>query len=520
MSECVNSKAWPGWARRLIPVLVIAWVAAAELFRALRSGLRPHTRSGGSAANSIGRCAVTRTVLAAIAFSGIAAAAPPDAVFRVDGQRPTAAVITAGVSWDGSVPLDTPMGRLAAGVLDTYDTLSIARLLRCATRQPVPADAETRRVAVIHLTGRHSEAGRQVEVMRLAQGSWAARALPLGAGIILDTDRFEAVAKSWPVYRGGFGHAPEPDTRGTSVSLAKPYIAGAITLDARTQKQRLYRGMPFRTLAADRVLVDETMHVRLPRGYDPRTPAGLLIWSSPSPRGSIPRVFGTALDELNLVCIGSDNTGNDRDVPDKFQMVFDAVATARQRFHIDDRRIYITGMSGGGKVASILAMCFPDVFAGAIPIVGFGCYSTLDDSWAEHRNAYFAEPRGRLLQLARTHRMALLSGPPDFNYAEMTARAARLESDGFRNIRFFSDPDMAHVMPTPKRFAEAMRWVDEPWQQARQQERTQAETLLRAYLDAREDPAPVSVADRAALSAVTEAGPWTQAAWRALELLR
>jgi dienelactone hydrolase len=475
MSECVNSKAWPAWVRTLLPVLLL---------------------------------------------TGIAAAAPPDAVFRIDGQRPIAAVITAGVSWDESVQIDTPMGRLAAGVLDTYDTRSIATLLRCATRQPVPTDAETRRVAVIHLAGRHPGAGRTVEIMQLADSSWAARALPQGAGIILDRNRFEAITSTWPVYRGGFGHAPDPDTRGTSVSLTKPYIAGAITLDARTQKQRLYRGMPIRTLAPDRVLDDEVMHVRLPAGYDPRTPAGLLIWSSPSPRGSIPRVFGNALDELNLVCIGSDNTGNDRDVPDKFQMVFDAVATARQRCHIDDRRIYITGMSGGGKVTSILAMCFPDVFSGAIPIVGFGCYSTLDDSWAEHRNAYFAEPRGRLLQLARTHRMALVSGPPDFNYAEMTARAARLEADGFRNIRFFSYPDMAHVMPTPERFAEAMRWVDEPWQQVRAQERTQAESLLAAYLNARQDPAPVSDEDRAMLALVTEVGPWTEAAWRAFELLR
>ena len=180
MSECVNSKAWPASARQLLPVTVIIAVVAA------------------------------------------AAAAPPDAVFRVDGQRPTAAVITVGESWDESVPLDTPMGRLAAGVLDRYDTRSIAKLLRCATRQPMPADAQARRVAVIHLAGRRPEAGRQVELMRLADGSWCAREIPRGAGIILDADRFEAVTSSWPVYRGGFGQAPDPDTRAASVSLAKP----------------------------------------------------------------------------------------------------------------------------------------------------------------------------------------------------------------------------------------------------------------------------------------------------------
>ena len=67
---------------------------------------------------------------------------------------------------------------------------------------------------------------------------------------------------------------------------------------------------------------------------------------------------------------------------------------------------------------------------------------------------------------------------------------------------------------------QALRWVDEPWQQVREQERTQAESLLEAYLDARDDPGPVSDEDRQALREVTEVGPWTQAAWRALELLR
>ncbi len=503
MSVCVNSRVWP----------------ASELVRALRSGLRPHKRWGGFAAEPFGRCAVTQTFLCVLVIAGVAVAAPPYAVFRVDGQRPTAAVITVGETWDPALPLDTRMGRLAAGVLDTYDTRSIAKLLRCATREGVPPDADAHRVALIHLSGRRSEDGRQVELMRLADGSWAARALPMGAGILLDNDRFEAVRSGWPVYRGGFGQASIPET-GVSVALPHPYVAGAVTLDPRVQKQRLYRGMPVRTVAPDRVLADETMHARLPAGYDPRKPAGLLVWSSPSPRGQIPRVFGPALDELNLVCIGSDNTGNDRDVPDKFQIVFDAVATARQRFHIDARRIYITGMSGGGKVTSILAMCFPDVFTGAIPIVGLGSYSTLDDSWGQHRNAYFAEPRGDLLQLARAHRMAPMGGPPDFNYDEMTERVTRLEVDGFANIRFFSYPDMAHVMPTADRFAEALRWVDEPWRQVREQERARAESLMDAYLDTREASAPDSDDDRVALRAVIEAGPWTDAAWRALQLSR
>ena len=201
-------------------------------------------------------------------------------------------------------------------------------------------------------------------------------------------------------------------------------------------------------------------------------------------------------------------------------MVFDAVATARARFHIDDRRIYIAGMSGGAKLASILAICFPDVFQGAVPIVGFGCYSTLDTSWAPHDSAYFAKPRGRVLELAREHRMALMGGPPDFNYREMTERAARLQADGFTNIRFFSYPDMAHVMPTADRFAEALAWVDEPARLDIEAQDTTATMALQAYRRDRDQPAPRTDEDRAALLEILRVGPWSDAAWRALELLR
>ncbi len=477
MNGCVNSRPWPAWAEAFV---------------------------------------------AALFATGPALGAPSASVFRIDGHRPVGAVISIGDSWDPSLPLATPMGRLAAGVLDAYDRRSIGKLLRCATRQVLPPDARGRRVAVIQLLGREGAEDPRLEVVHLTDGSWGARAIEqeTGDGVLLDQELFEAIVSRWPMYRGGFETPSEPDSTGRSMTLDPPYVAGSVTLDPEVQKHRLYRGMPIRRVAPDRVLDSETMHVRVPAGYDPRRPAGLVVWSSPTPRGAIPREFGPALDELNMLCIGSDNTGNDRDVPDKFQMVFDAVATARARYHIDDRRIYITGMSGGGKVSSILAVCFADVFAGAVPIVGFGCYSSLDDSWGQHRNPYYAKPRGRLLQLARAHRMALMGGPPDFNYREMSERAARLEADGFTNIRFFSYPDMAHVMPTASRFADALRWIDEPRRRVRLEETARAATLLTAYHDTRDDAAPRTRADRDALAEVIEAGPWTDAAWSALELLR
>jgi hypothetical protein len=293
-----------------------------------------------------------------------------------------------------------------------------------------------------------------------------------------------------------------------------------VKLTTESMKQRIYGGMPVRLDNPNRELAKETLHCRLPAGYDPRRPAGLLVWSSPTPRGAVPRVFDAVLDELNMVCVGADNAGNDRDVPTKFQLLFDALTNARERFHIDRRRIYITGMSGGGKVSSILGVCFSEIFSGSIPIVGFSSYTHLDESWDRYRVPYYTKPRGELLTLALRSRIALMSGPPDFNYKEMEVRSGQMKADGFTNIRFFDYPDMAHVMPTAPRFADALRWVDEPYRDLRRAEDEAARTLLAAYLDGRSDPRPRTDEDRNELVRVIDAGPFTDAAWKTLALMR
>ena len=447
--------------------------------------------------------------------------AAPQNIFHIDGRRPDHAAVTVTEAWDESVPRDTPMGRLAAGVLAEYDTKSIGQLLRCATNAPAPAEAG-QLTAVIHLSRTDSPHTKHVQLHQLADGTIVAssRVIEQTQRIVLDRRKFDRTAGDWPVFRGGFEITSDLARGGSGFAMPQPYIPGAITMTTRTMKQRLYSGMPVRTESTDRDLNQETLHVRLPSNYDPRRPAGLLVWNSPSPRGDIPNAFHAALDERYFVCIGIDNAGNDRDVPDKFQLVFDAVANARQRYHIDDERIYITGMSGGGKVSSVLMMCFPDIFRGAIPIVGFGTYSQLEDQWGKHHYAYFAKPKHTLLELAKSHRMALMGGPPDFNYDEMVLRQEHLEADGFEEIRFFSYPDMAHQMPTPQRFLDALRWIDEPYELARNKRVAVAGEEMLAYLTGRGDQRPATEPDRAALIQLIHDYPWTEAAWKALELLR
>jgi hypothetical protein len=437
---------------------------------------------------------------------------------HVDGRRPVRVVLSTRAVLDRSSLIDAPMARTINGVLADLDRRRVGAFVRCAGRgeSPLPLPG-AEPLCYAHLFG--AETVRTLRVVRTSSAAVDAAIPPDGDGAPIPIDH-AALRALWDddrPYVGPLEWTVDLAPLGRSFELSQPYEASGIVMDRSTMKRRLYRGINVLVEDADRDLATETMRVRLPREYDPRRPAGLLVWASPTPDGSVPAVLDDALDALDMVCIGVDDAGNDRDVPDKFQLYFDAVATASRRFHIAPGRVYIAGMSGGGKVSSILCICFPEIFAGAIPIVGLATYTRLEPDWGDHHQPYFAAPRGPALRQAHARPIAPISGPSDYNYAEMRARFERLEEDGFERLRFFEDPEMGHAMPGPGLLAEALRYVDEPWQVARAQALAGARQQLDGIGPAGEE-SPAGE-HREALLQVVRSAPWSEPGWEALRRL-
>lgn len=70
------------------------------------------------------------------------------------------------------------------------------------------------------------------------------------------------------------------------------------------------------------------------------------------------------------------------DAPDDVQFISDTIATISGKTCIDPRRIYVTGMSGGGRMASLLACRLSGRIAAIAPVSGLraGLPSTADPS--------------------------------------------------------------------------------------------------------------------------------------------
>jgi dienelactone hydrolase len=321
-------------------------------------------------------------------------------------------------------------------------------------------------------------------------------------GIQLQADEPEA-EQSEPILRA--------TKSASSLVLPTPHVESEVVLDSKTRRTRFKINYPDFT----RVVGNETFHVRLPKGFDPDSLAGVLVHISPTPSGKIHECYESACDELGLIAIGVDNNGNQRDITDRLQNHLDSIETLAQHAAIDRERIYLTGMSGGGRCSSLLLLAFPDLFAGAVPIVGLDTYHNAptgreDQYWPRR----LAKPAGRWIRMLKDRRIRSITGSADFNEPEMRIRTELLQQDGFQ-AQLDTIQGMGHAYPTAKHFKAALVWVDEPRRDAIEEARADAIETLADTKDKYIDTPAV----RRRLIEIMTSMPYTDLAWQAADRL-
>ncbi len=183
----------------------------------------------------------------------------------------------------------------------------------------------------------------------------------------------------------------------------------------------------------------------VPPTYDRDTPAGLLVYVSPTQSGAIPHGWSEVLDRHNLIWISADRSGNNESVARRILLALLATTAARKNYAIDAERIYISGLSGGGKTASMIATDQAQLFRGAI----YNCGVEVWDS---------DEPL-RLDQMRR-NRYVFVTGTYD-QALEPTKRAYRAyRRAGVENSRLMVIRHMTHRNPDSYEFEEALQYLD------------------------------------------------------------
>lgn len=196
---------------------------------------------------------------------------------------------------------------------------------------------------------------------------------------------------------------------------------------------------------ADNLPVNEEVvwQVYVPETYDASRPAGLLIYISPTPSGRMPSGWKDVMDEQNLIYMAANKSGNKVDTIARMLFALMAPKKLAETFELDPSRIYISGFSGGGRVASYAASLFPEVFTGGLYICGVE-YATL------------AEPKPAFHE----RRHVLLTGHRDFNRQETRQRYEAMKAGGAAQVHLMDIPNFDHELPRTRHLTEAITFLD------------------------------------------------------------
>ena len=184
--------------------------------------------------------------------------------------------------------------------------------------------------------------------------------------------------------------------------------------------------------------------MRVPPNYDPERPSGLLVYISPTPSGEIPRGWAAVLDQHNVIWIGADRAGNNELVARRILFALLATSAARERYAIDERRIYVTGLSGGGKTASMVATDQAQLFRGAI----YNC------------GVEFWDKEPERIDSIRQNRYVFVTGTYDQALRPTKRAYGAYKKAGVTNSKLMVVRNMTHRNPDSYEFEEALRYLD------------------------------------------------------------
>ena len=194
--------------------------------------------------------------------------------------------------------------------------------------------------------------------------------------------------------------------------------------------------------------VDEPINweVHVPEGYSAESPAGVVVYVSPSQSGTPPRGWSSVMDEHNLIWISANQSGNRVLVPRRVVMALLALNAIQQKYILDKTRVYIAGFSGGGKIASMISTDYAGTFGGGFFICGVEFWDV-------------DEPR--YLDTIKSNRFVFLTGEHDHALDPTKSVYRKYQDAGVAHIQLVVVREMGHANPPRRDISKAIEFLDD-----------------------------------------------------------
>jgi hypothetical protein len=185
----------------------------------------------------------------------------------------------------------------------------------------------------------------------------------------------------------------------------------------------------------------------VPASYDPGRPVGLMVYVSPTSSGRIPPGWKPVMAEKNLIWIAANKSGNRIASVRRGSFALLATVLAKREYAIDRNRIYISGLSGGGRIASVVAPQYAQLFKGAVYNCGVN---------------FWGDETPKLMEQVKANRYVFVTGSKDFNRRETRKIFGAYRKAGVENIKLLDIEHMSHSNPDALNFAAAIDYLDSP----------------------------------------------------------
>lgn len=186
------------------------------------------------------------------------------------------------------------------------------------------------------------------------------------------------------------------------------------------------------------------MHV--PENYDPNNPPGVMVYISPQNIVNEPSGWLNVTEKKNLIWIAARKSGNKEQVSKRISMAILALPLVQSIYSIDTNRIYVSGFSGGGRIASIVATNLPHIFKGALYNCGANFWDSASDEQLSH---------------IQNNRFVFLTGSKDFNLSDTKRVYAKYKKAGAKNVKLMVISRMGHSNPKRGKFSQAIEYLDD-----------------------------------------------------------
>jgi hypothetical protein len=184
----------------------------------------------------------------------------------------------------------------------------------------------------------------------------------------------------------------------------------------------------------------------VPPNYDPKKPSPVVLFISPGKGAGGWKEWEPICKKAGAIFVAPYDAGNECPPKMRVRIVLDVLDDVRRNYNIDADRTYITGFSGGGRIAAAVAFALPDLFGGVAPLCSAG--DLRNERWLRHR-------------LVDRLSVAMISGENDFNRGEVERFRGPQYADMGVRTKVWVTPKMGHVVPPTNMLQEAFTWMEE-----------------------------------------------------------